>query len=111
MMFRRETQTIGDTERGDKVKKPGYRVLTEEQLLKLSIHNFLRLYRKVLAYHSYIKNHFGNREQCHEYVGGDYYEDVGQYLIVHDDYLRLLKRVSKQLPSAETGSKLKRNGK
>jgi hypothetical protein len=109
----RDTQTIGDTEYGRKKHSPGYRLLTEEQLLKLPVHNFLRLMRKVQAYRSYIYHHFGNRccNTCHKYIGKDWYDDVGQYLIVHDDYLRLLKKVSKQLPSVEVGNKLKNKKK
>ena len=112
MRYCRKTQTIGDTipEHGQKVNAPGYRLLTEEQLLKLPIHNLLRLMKKVRAYRSYIVHYFGHRccNHCHQYVGSDWDEDVGKYLIVHDDYLRLIKKVSKQLPSIPHGRKLKR---
>ena len=106
-----EIQKIGDTLwTQTNPKQPGYRVLTEEQLRKLPFHNLKRLMNKVRAYRSYIANYFGQRccSHCNEYIGADWDRDVEQYLTVHDQYLELLRRVSKSMPHVPTGSKLKR---
>jgi hypothetical protein len=104
-------QRIGDTiDQKVNPKQPGYRVLTEEQLKKLPFHNLKRLINKVRACRSYIANYYGPRccNHCHEYVGPSWEDDVDPYLQVHDQYLELLRKVSKELPHISDGRKLKR---
>lgn len=104
-------QRIGDTPYTKiNPKQPGYRVLTEEQLRKLPFHNLKRLMNKVRAYRSYIANYFGPRccNHCHEYIGPDWERDVESYLTIHENYLELLRKVSKDLPHIPNGTKLKR---
>lgn len=68
--------------------------LSQSNLKNLPTKNLLRHYRSVRATHSFILSYYGQRccEWCHEYVGFDWEEDVGQYAKPVKEYRDAVKK-------------------
>jgi len=74
---------------------------------KLPTKRLISVLHKARAHRSSIANYHGPRccEFCHEYIGDDWENDVGKFLVIYDSYIEKLKTILATRPHIERENK------
>jgi hypothetical protein len=76
-------------------KLPTTLKLSNAELEKLSTPRLLKVFAKARAFHSNVLSHFGDRccEECNEYIGLDWENDINRYAKVIKPYKEKIKNI------------------